>query len=76
MLLRSGLFHSDLLTGHEPGRDAFHRVPILSGEVRNAVDCVPTLGKGRFMEGICGSAPLDGRTPGLPAGMHRVKPNP
>jgi soluble P-type ATPase len=45
----SALFHSDLLTGHEPGRDAFHRVPIFCGEVRDAVECVPTGLKGRFM---------------------------
>jgi len=47
--MESPLFPTDLLTGHEPGRDAFHRVPILAGEVRDAVECVPTLGKGRFM---------------------------
>ena len=32
----------EVLTGHEPGRDAFHRVPISSGQVRDAVECVPT----------------------------------
>ena len=42
------LFHSDLLTCHEPGRDAFHRVPVSSGQVRDAVECVPTLAKARF----------------------------
>ena len=48
----SALFLSDLLTGHEPGRDAFHRVPIFSGEFRDAVECVPTGLNGRFM-GSC-----------------------
>ena len=33
---------ADVLTRHEPGRDAFHRVPIFSGEFRDAVECVPT----------------------------------
>ena len=47
--MESALVLADVLTGHEPGRDAFHRVPIFSGEVRDAVECVPTLGKGRFM---------------------------
>jgi hypothetical protein len=45
----SPLFLSDLLTGHEPGRDAFHRVPIFCGEFRDAVECVPTGLEGRFM---------------------------
>ena len=55
--MESALFHSDLLTGQVPGRDAFHRVPILSGEVRDAVECVPTLGKGRFMGSLRGPFP-------------------
>src|SRR5256885_14349964 len=28
--------------GQEPGRDAFHRVPLSGGEVRDAVERVPT----------------------------------
>jgi len=45
----SGLVLADVLTGHEPGRDAFHRVPIFSGEFRDTVECVPTGLNGRFM---------------------------
>ena len=32
--------------GHESGRDAFHRVPFLSGEVTDAVERVPTESRG------------------------------
>ena len=45
----SRLVLADVLTDHEPGRDAFHRVPIFSGEFRDAVECVPTGLNGRFM---------------------------
>ena len=47
--LGRALVLADALTDHEPGRDAFHRVPILSGEFRDAVECVPTGLNGRFM---------------------------
>ena len=48
----SALVLANVLTGHEPGRDAFHRVPIFSGQVRDAVECVPTGVDGRFMGSI------------------------
>jgi hypothetical protein len=47
--MESRLVLADVLTDHEPGRDAFHRVPIFSGEFRDAVECVPTGLNGRFM---------------------------
>ena len=47
--MESPLVLADALTGHEPGRDAFHRVPIFCGEFRDAVECVPTGLEGRFM---------------------------
>ena len=41
--------HSGALCAPEPGRDAFHRVPIFSGESRDAVERIPTSLNGRFM---------------------------
>jgi hypothetical protein len=47
--LGSSRFLLDLLSGHEPGRDAFHRVPSMTEEFRDAVECVPTCQGDRFM---------------------------
>jgi hypothetical protein len=47
--MESRLVLADVLAAHEPGRDAFHRVPIFSGEFRDAVECVPTGLIGRFV---------------------------
>jgi hypothetical protein len=50
-------------SGVEPGRDAFHRVPLFSGEVTDAVERVPTTSMGRVARparplGTCSSMPV------------------
>ena len=40
--------HFDALCAPEPGKDAFHRVPFIPGEVRDAVERVLTSPGGRF----------------------------
>src|SRR3989442_10797135 len=37
---------------HEPGRDAFHRVPIFGAKVTDAVERVPTNWGARFMQSL------------------------
>jgi hypothetical protein len=59
-LLIGCLYAKRLVThfDHEPGRDAFHRVPSLAEEFRDAVECVPTSRGGRLMESSLGLAVL------------------
>ena len=47
-----GALWSDAPCAPEPGKDAFHRVPFIPGEVRDAVERVLTILEDRFMAGV------------------------
>ena len=48
----SALVLPDVLTGHVPGRDGFHSVPLIPRKDGDRVESIPTESERRFMESL------------------------